>query len=95
MSQPNKPQTTTSDYPSIMYRAMIYFAVATIYFYREDIKPVLNVGEFRQAKKNVLDIVFRECMELMKYELSAIQMDRAIVSYLAKHVALKDVCDAT
>lgn len=82
------PQTT--DHPSKLYRSMIYFAVATLHFYREDIRAVLDPNEFMEVNRPAMNQVFKECLHYMDYELSTEQMRRAVISYLAKPASLKE-----
>ncbi|MBX4192032.1 hypothetical protein KW798_00915 [Candidatus Parcubacteria bacterium] len=77
---------------------MIYFAVATLHFYRSDIKAVRGPqtpSEFRERNKDVVQRVFDEGLSLFKYELSYEQVDRAIVAYLAEGQKVAETKPAT
>lgn len=83
-------QTTLSP----MYRAMIYFVVATLHFYRNDIKPELSVDRFRKVNSKVVKQVFHEATNDLNYELSHEQMSRGISAYMTQPVPLKEVANA-
>lgn len=71
---------------------MICFAVATLYFYRDDIVPAKEgetCEDFRRKNKRVLRRVFQEALNLHAYELSYEQMSRAIVAYTCRARAMK------
>jgi len=72
---------------SEQYRLMIYFAVATFHFYRNDIIP-LEVGErygvFAEKNKAVIKRVCDEALTLFQYELSDEQIGRAVKAYTAE-----------
>ena len=69
---------------SDLYRLMIYFAVATLYFYRSDIDPrCKTVTEFVEKNRAIIDRVCDEAETLFSYELSHFQITRAIQAYLA------------
>ncbi len=73
---------------SAHYKLMIYFAVATFFFYRKSIisNDKMSVTEFMEANKPVCDRVFYEGKELFNYEMSAQQMHDAIKNYMiTKH----------
>lgn len=68
------------------YRLMIYFACATLYFYRTSI--VVTHGaqtpeDFARHNQDVLRRVNDEALSLFNYELSSDQMGRAVASFLA------------
>ncbi|MEQ1500537.1 MAG: hypothetical protein ABL917_04185 [Parcubacteria group bacterium] len=70
---------------SFNYRAMIYAAVATMYFYRKDILPLAegeNLGSFYQKNRAVMDRVCEELNNLFGYELSHEQVGKAIRAYI-------------
>ena len=74
---------------SALYRSMIYAAVATMYFYRDDVAEVSTSGStqgaidvFRDKNRKIVERVFEEIGNLFDYELSWHQMDTAIVAYL-------------
>lgn len=74
--------------PSNMYRAMIYAAVATIYFYSKDIEinKDMTVEDFRVKNANLVERVFIEIKKTFKYELSHEQMGRAIYGYMSAYL---------
>lgn len=39
---------------SPMYKAMIYFVVGQLHFYRSNVKPELTIGRFREANADIL-----------------------------------------
>lgn len=83
---------------SKQYRLMIYFAVATLHFYRGSIVAVRGPQtpeEFREKNKEVVKRVFDEALSLFKYELSHEQMTRAIAAYLAKGQKVENTSPAT
>ncbi len=64
---------------------MVYFAVATLHFYRADIIPILlseTLGDFADRNKSVLDQICKEAIEYFGYELSHDQIGKAIEAYL-------------
>ena len=68
------------------YRLMVYFAVATLHFYRADIAAVRGPqtpGEFAATNKDVIKRVLDEALNLFNYELSHEQISRAVVAYMA------------
>jgi len=76
---------------SVLYRAAIYFAVATLYFYRGELKPLEDgqeLGEFAQINDRVIKRVYEEAIEYLNYELSHEQIGTAIRAYLAAPVSL-------
>lgn len=77
--------------PSLDYRAAIYFAVATMHFYRDAIQPLSSgqtLGDFATANEPVIKCVRDEAMRYIHYELSHEQIGRAIRAYLAPSVPL-------
>lgn len=66
------------------YRAMIYFAVATFFFYSKDIicDEHTNVEIFREKNPELVKRIFDECLTVMEYELSMNQVDTAIVAFI-------------
>ena len=66
------------------YRAMIYTAVATIYFYRENlwINKKMTVTEFKLQNGEVIDRVIEETKELFSYHLSGEQINRAVYAFM-------------
>jgi len=78
---------------SAMYKLMIYFAVATLHLYRDDIIPPKEGEEFSiilKKNKTVLTRVCEEAENLFRYELSQEQMRRAVIAYLTKSQSVKD-----
>ncbi len=67
------------------YRLMVYFAVATMHFYRADIVTILpgeTLGDFTERNKSVINKVIKEAVEYFGYELSHAQIGKAIEAYL-------------
>lgn len=80
------------------YRLMIYFAVATLHFYRADIVAVegsQTPKEFADRNKDVLKRVEDEALNLFRYELSSEQMGRAICAFLAPGQSVTETEPAT
>lgn len=80
MSETTAPKTSTQ------YRAAIYFAVATMHFYRDSLKPIQpgeTLGDYAQANDAVIQQVIKEAKSDIGYELSSEQIGRAIHAYLA------------
>lgn len=73
---------------------MIYFAVATLYFYRDEIRPCRIGQNWQAVNKAVVKRVFDECIKYMNYELSVHQMDRAIAAYQSRPVTLAETLPA-
>ena len=71
--------------PSKNYRAMIYFAVATFFFYSKDIicDENTNIESFRKDNPELVKRIFDETLSVMEYELSWNQVDTAIHAFLA------------
>lgn len=67
------------------YRLMIYFAVATLHFYRNDIHPVigLDVDRFVKLNEDLLVRIAQEGVNAYSYELSARQLACACAAYLS------------
>lgn len=77
--------------PNQAYRAAIYFAVATMYFYRDSIVGIVpgqTLGDFAELNRAVIDKVMAEAKQYINYELSHEQIRRAIQAYLAPPAAL-------
>lgn len=79
---------------SAMYRAMTYFAVATLHLYRADISAELRANMeidtrakvewfIEWAQPQLIQRVMVEGRNLMSYELSHRQMCAAVFSYFA------------
>lgn len=67
---------------SATYKAMVYFAVATFYFYRASIHSnCKTVAEFRDKNPDIIQRVLDEARQSMCYELSHNQLDIAIAAY--------------
>lgn len=74
------------------YRAAIYFAVATLHFYREELLPLSpqqTLGDFADANRKVIDRVCEEALEYLRYELSHEQIGRALKAYLSESCRLE------
>lgn len=64
------------------YRLMIYFAIATMHLYRASIQDDDDdLNTFKRRNQAVLLRVMQEARGVFAYELSAEQMDRAIISF--------------
>lgn len=77
---------------------MIYFAVATLHFYRKDIIPLeegANLGSFAENNKDIIKRVIEESLSLFNYELSHEQIGKAIGAYVASPQSVKDCPVAT
>lgn len=76
---------------SEQYRLMIYFVVATLRFYRDDVKEkdYLSIEEFRKENLELWDRVGEEAKNTFEYELSWEQMSRGIEAYLCKSLSVK------
>jgi hypothetical protein len=77
--------------PSRNYRWAIYFVVATIHFYRDSIvnplkaeTPNLDLEEFLDENRALLDRVCEESRNFFEYELSHAQIVRGVRAYFAK-----------
>ncbi len=71
---------------SPQYRLMIYFIVATMHLYREDVIPLgenETLGSFAKKNRKVIDRVAQEGRNLFGYEISHEQVGKAIEAYLA------------
>jgi hypothetical protein len=80
------------------YRFAIYAAVATFYFYRKDVIPMVEgetYGTWAEKNKKVVDRVFEEILNLFSYELSHEQMGRAIQAFCAEGQSVDDRPAAT
>ena len=66
------------------YKAMIYFAVATFFFYSKDVVYDENttVEEFRKNNPELVKRIFDECLSVMEYELSYNQVNTAITAFI-------------
>jgi hypothetical protein len=80
---------------SKIYRLMMYFVVATLYFYEDSIESYreITVGEFEEKNKNVIKRVFQEGLNIMRYELSNNQMSQAIAAYLKSRYCKQSIRD--
>jgi hypothetical protein len=73
------------------YRAAIYFGVATLHFYRDDLLPLTpqqTLGDFADANAAVIRQVCKEALETLRCELSHEQVGRMIAAYLAAPASL-------
>ncbi len=70
--------------PSFEYRAMICFAHSTLVIYSKSIisEPDMSIKEFRNKNEAVIKRVFDEGLTIFNYELSWLQIDKAINVYL-------------
>jgi hypothetical protein len=74
-----------------IYKLMIYFATATLYFYRGDIvniEPGETLGDFANKNKAVISRVFEEALNIFGYELSSEQIGKAVYAYLCLPTSL-------
>lgn len=71
--------------PSRMYRLMIYFAHSTLVMYSKDLasRPDATVAEFMEVNAAQIKRVFDEGLSIMNYELSHLQMQKAVAVYLS------------
>lgn len=68
---------------SPQYSLMIYFAVASFHFYRDEIRPAgSTLGDWAEQNKQVIDRVVKEAREMFNYELSHQQIGQAVAAYL-------------
>jgi hypothetical protein len=77
---------------------MIHFIVATLHFYRTDIKVVRGeqtVEQFKTNNEDVVKRVYDEAVSLFSYELSSAQMDCGIKAYIMKGTSVKNTLVAT
>ncbi len=72
------------------YRMMIYFVVATLHLYRNEIKECKDPEEFRTKNQPILTRVFDEGLTVFNYELSDMQMGKGVVAYMAKGQNVSD-----
>ena len=82
----------------IMYRAAIYFAVATLHFYRDEILPLTpqqTLGDFADANRAIIDRVCAEAREYLDYDLSHEQIGRAIRAYTLPPCTLQKESEGT
>jgi len=66
------------------YRLMTYFAVATLYFFRDEIVPLApgeTLGVFAERNANVIRQVVNLGRDLFNYDLSHEQIGRAVAAY--------------
>jgi hypothetical protein len=66
------------------YRLMTYFAVATLYFFRDEIVPIVpgeTLGMFAERNANVIRQVVDQGRDLFDYDLSHEQIGRAVRAY--------------
>lgn len=71
---------------SNQYKLMIYFAVATLHYYRGMLTPGEDgelAGEWAAKNQAVLDQVVKEAKDLFDYELSHAQIGSAVLAYRA------------
>lgn len=83
-----KPSSVT---PSPEYRHMVYFACATLHFYRDSIKPEWaltmatntdkHVESFVAVHAELMARITQEARNLFQYELSHLQICRAVAAY--------------
>lgn len=69
------------------YKLMIYFAVATLYFYRKDIVPCKEgqtLGVFADNNSAIIQKVKDEAISLFNYELSDEQIGRTLKAFCAE-----------
>jgi hypothetical protein len=72
---------------------MIYAAVGTIHFYRKDFvpsEPGTTYGETTEKNRVLVDRVREEIISIFGYELSNIQMAKALDAYGADGQAASD-----
>lgn len=75
------------------YRAMIYAAIGTIHFYRKDLAPSppgTTYGEMTENNRVLVDRVREEIISVFDYELSDIQMAKALDAYGADGQSVAD-----
>lgn len=79
------------------YKSMIYFAVATFFFYSKNIiyTKEIDVNLFRENNPELVKRIFDECLSVMNYELSNNQVDTAILAYLQSYVKPQSVHDTS
>jgi hypothetical protein len=79
------------------YRAMIYVAVTTFFFYGKDIfvrkDGKTTVPEFREMNVAICVRVFAEVKSVFNYALSDEQLNRAVYSYLSARFNPQSVVD--
>ncbi len=83
---------------SDQYKLMVYFAVATLHFYRADIVAVRGpktAGEFAERNKDVIKRVCDEALNLFNYELSHEQVGRAVIAYMTAGLSVTNTRAAT
>lgn len=75
------------------YKAAIYFAVATIFFYDKNLdhSEIHDAEKFAANNPELRQRVFEECMNCLNYELSYHQMMTAILAFLKGKQRPKDV----
>lgn len=81
-----------------IYSLMIYVAVATFHFYRDEIsntEPGETLGAWAEKNKQVRNRVFTEILEVFNYELSDHQMGIAISAYLCPSARIEVTGPAT
>lgn len=79
---------------SRQYRAMVYFVVATLYMYRDDLQPIGSgelLGDFAEKNRAVLAQVGREALEYFDYELSHEQIGIGIRAFLSPSAKLEAI----
>lgn len=80
-----------SDSTSDKYRLMVYFAVGTLHFYRQDIVPIgegESFGSFAEKNRDVIRRVCDESLSLFNYELSHNQIGMAVKAYLTQSASI-------
>ena len=80
------------------YRLMIYFAIATMHFYRDDLVVLGNDATVKDsvlANKKVIDRINEEALNFFEYELSYEQIYRAISAYLSASQLVDETKAAT
>lgn len=75
------------------YRLMIYFAVTTIHMYSDGLKihKTMNSRDFYEANIEVMDRVFQEGLNIMNYELSYRQINKACIVYMKNELEPQNV----
>ena len=78
---------------STTYRLMIYFAHSTICFYEKDIKyhEGITVHEVKNLNPKIIQRVFDEGLSIMNYELSGLQINKAVEAYVSNKLQSKSV----
>ncbi len=77
---------------------MIFFAVGTFHFYRDDVRSIEageTVGAFADKNEMLIQRVRQEAINYYDYELSGQQMGKAIEAYLIPARSLLDTRPAS